>query len=85
MNPIPELKRFIVRALFRLHGLPWPDVLLEEAARQAILPRPLLSDIHQAKRELESDGYILGQRDELDGELSWSLTPKGRHKAAQLG
>ncbi len=84
MNPVPELKRFLLRALRRLNGIPWPDALLEEAARQAVLPRPLQSDINQVKRELERDGYIQGCRDELDGLLTWTLTEKGTHKAEQL-
>jgi hypothetical protein len=85
MNPVAELKRFVLRAMGRLNGLPWPDALLEEAARQAVVPRPLESDIHQAKRELERAGYIQGSRDELDGEVTWTLTDKGLHKAKQLG
>jgi hypothetical protein len=85
MRPIPELKRFLLRALFRLNGVPWPDALLDEAARQAVLPRPLQSEISQAKRELECDGYLQGCRDELDESLTWTLTDKGRHKAKQLG
>lgn len=85
MNPIGDIKRFIVRALGRLNGLPWPDPLLDEAVRQAIVPRPLQSDINQAKRQLEESGYIQGSRDELDETLSWTLTEKGRHKAKELG
>ena len=85
MNPIGEIKRFMLRALERTNGLPWPDGLLDEAARRGILPRPLQSDISQAKRELESAGYIQGARDELDELLTWTLTEKGRHKAQQLG
>ncbi len=85
MNPIGDIKRFLLRALWRLDGIPWPDALLDEAARQGVMPRPLQSDINQAKRELERDGYLQGNRDELDGLLSWTLTEKGRHKARLLG
>ena len=85
MNPNSEIKRFVLRALGRLNGLPWPDTLMDEAARQAILPRPLQSDINQAKRELEGAGFINGTRDDLDDSLTWTLTDKGRHKASQLG
>ena len=85
MNPISDIKRFLLRALFRLGGIPWPDALLNDAVSQGILPRPLQSDINQAKRELENAGYLQGDRDELDGLLSWTLTDKGRHKAKQLG
>lgn len=85
MNPIGDIKRFALRALARLDGLPWPDALLDEAVRRGILPRPLQSDINQAKRELESAGYLQGRRDDLDGSLTWTLTDKGRHKAGELG
>lgn len=85
MNPISEIKRFLLRAIGRANGMPWPDALLDEAARQGIMPRPLQSDINQAKRELESAGYIQCARDELDDLLTWTLTDKGRHKARQLG
>jgi hypothetical protein len=84
MNPISDIKRFVLRALLRLEGMPWPDALLDDTVRQALLPRPLQSDIHQAKRELESDGYLQASRDELDGLLTWTLTGKGRHKAKEL-
>ncbi len=85
MNPIPDIKRFLLRAMLRLNGLPWPDALLEDAARQGLMPAPLQSDIRQAKRELERAGFIQGDRDELDEVLTWTLTDKGRHKAKQLG
>jgi len=85
MNPISDIKRFVLRALFRLGGVPWPDTLLDEAVRQAVLPRPLQSDINQAKRELEHAGYLQASRDELDDLVSWTLTEKGRHKAKALG
>ena len=84
MNPNSDIKRFVLRALGRLNGLPWPDALMDEAACQAILPRPLQSDINQAKRELEGAGYIHATRDDLDDLLTWTLTDKGRHKARQL-
>ena len=84
MNIVNQIKRFLLRALLRLEGLPWPTALLDQAAQRAVLPQPLLSEVHQATRELERDGFIIGQRDDLDGEITWSLTPKGQHKAAQL-
>lgn len=84
MNPISDIKRFVLRALLRLNAIPWPDALLDDAVRQAILPRPLQSDINQAKRELETGGYAQASRDELDGLITWTLTDKGCHKAKQL-
>jgi hypothetical protein len=85
MNPISDIKRFLLRALLRLDEIPWPDALLDDAARRGVFPPPLQSDVNQAKRELEAAGYLQGDRDELDGLLSWTLTAKGRHKARQLG
>ena len=85
MNPISDIKQYLMRALWRLNGLPWPDALMDEAVRQALVPRPLQSDINQAKRDLETAGFIQGNRDELDELLTWTLTEKGRHKAKQLG
>jgi len=85
MNPIPEIKRFMLRALWRLEGTPWPDALLDEAVRRAVLPPPLQSEVNQAKRELEAAGYVQGSRDELDNSVTWTLTDKGRHKAQQIG
>ena len=85
MSPTSNIKRFVLRALGRLNGLPWPDALVDEAARQGIMPCPLQSDINEAKRELEMAGYIQGARDDVDDLLTWTLTDKGRHKARQLG
>jgi hypothetical protein len=84
VNPLSEIKRFVLRGLLRLRGIPWPDELLDEAVRQGIVPRPLQSDINQAKRELDRDGFMEGARDELDGLVTWSLTEKGLHKARQI-
>jgi hypothetical protein len=84
MNPASDIKRFMLRALWRLRGIPWPDDLADEAVRQAIVPRPLQSDINQAKRELERSGFIQATRDDLDGRLTWTLTEKGRHKAQEI-
>jgi hypothetical protein len=85
MDPLTEIKHFLLRALLRLRGIPWHQEALAEAARSALAPQPLLSDLRQACRELEAGGFIQGLRDELDGSVSWTLTEKGRHKALQLG
>jgi len=85
MNPLTHIKSFQLRVLGRTNGMPWPDALLDEAARQGIMPRPLQSDITQAKRQLQTAGYIQGRRDDRDGLLTWTLTSKGEHKARRLG
>jgi len=85
MTEVKDIKRFLLRALARTDGLPMPESSLIQAAKDALVPRPLLSDIEQAKRELEADGFTQGTRDELDGSVTWTLTTKGAHKAKQLG
>lgn len=80
-----ELKVFILRALNRTEGLPLPDKLLVEAANGAMTPPPTVGDINAAKRELEIGGFIHGTTDDFDKTVSWTLTPKGQHKANQLG
>ncbi len=85
MDTISEIKRFVLRALGRLNGIPWPDDVFEDMARTGVVPEPLLSDVRQAKRELEHDGYIQADRDDFDDQVTWTLTSKGRHKAQQLG
>jgi hypothetical protein len=85
MSPKTELKHFILRALNRTEGLPLRDQALIESAHGAVTPSPTVGDINQAKRELELDGFIRGHTDDFDKSVSWTLTPKGQHKANQLG
>lgn len=85
MNATADIKRFILRALNRLDGIPAPEDSLNSAINEGVVPKPLPSEISQAKQELQEQEYILGRRDELDESLSWTLTVKGQHKAAQLG
>lgn len=71
-----------MRALLAAGGLPLPDAAIDDAVNQVVVPRPLGSDVKQAKRELEADGFIHGSRDDLDESLmTWSLTSKGTHRA----
>lgn len=85
-SPIADIKRAMLRALARTEGLPLPDDSLNSFLAKAVVPRPLHSDLEQAKRELEQDGFIQGARDDLDANLvTWTLTDRGAHKARQLG
>jgi hypothetical protein len=80
-----QLKQFILRALNRMEGRPMKDKSLLEAAHGAFEPPPTVGDINAAKRELELDGFIHGATDDFDKSITWTLTPKGQHKANQLG
>ena len=82
------IKRFLLRALMRAAGAPLTWSGLSQAAKDALSPRPLASDIDQARNELEAQGFIVGTRDLLDdsdGAVVWGLTPKGELQAKRLG
>lgn len=79
-----QLKRDLLRALLACDGLPMPESSLMAAV--ALLARPLeptQSDILTALKEVEAAGYVSGLSDDLD-ERSWTLTPKGAHRARTL-
>jgi len=84
MTDIREIKKFLLRALNRAAGTPMPDGSLDSAAKDGIAPRPLQSDIDQAKRELETSGLVVGTDDDITGR-AWALSTKGELKAKQLG
>ena len=84
MTPIPQIKRFVLRALLAAEGLPLREDLLMDAC-QILAPRPLPSDVRKGLMEMERDGFIQSARDELDAALlTYTLTGKGNHKARQL-
>lgn len=84
MHTVADIKRFILKAL-KTWGLPVPEAELVRTCQGAFTPRPLLSDIHDAFRELEDAEFISGTKDDLDERLvTWTLTVKGQHKAKQL-
>jgi hypothetical protein len=84
-NPIPTIKRVILRAIHAAGNQPVPEATLVDAVNQVVVPKPLASDFSLAKRELQDGGFIQGARDSLDETLvTWTLTPKGTHKAIEL-
>jgi hypothetical protein len=86
MSPVGQIKRMIVRSLARAKGEPLREDSLTSGIRDVLTPRPLLSDVHEAWRGLEGDGFIVGTADILEPEVrTWTLTDKGRHLATRLG
>jgi hypothetical protein len=86
MNVVANIKRFVLRTL-QVAGTPMPEAALQDAILLNVGPKPLLSEIHQAFRELEKqDGFIVGVPDEFDRSLIyWSLTsPNGQSAASRL-
>lgn len=84
MTQIAQIKRFVLKALLAMDGMPMPGEALDSAVKSGVVPRPLQSDVEMVKYDLESGGFIIGTKDELDGSLAWTLTTKGALKAKQL-
>ena len=85
MNPIADIKRFTLRVLIRAEA-PVPEAYLDDSINRVVVPKPLQSDINEARRELVADGFIYRRCDELDPtSVTWTLTTKGEHAAGKLG
>jgi len=85
MSRKAEIKQFVLRALEAADGVPMPDAALMQAIRAAMQPSPPPEgDIHAAIREQSMNGWIHGTEDMMTREMTWTLTPKGQHKAKQL-
>ena len=84
MNEVNVIKRFILRALMAAYPTPLPGEALDAAVRTGVNPRPLMSDVELAKRDLEARGMIVGTRDPVDDSVSWALTPAGVIQAKPL-
>jgi hypothetical protein len=79
-----KLKRLILLALLRCDGVPMPEDSLVGAVQVMARPdRPTAADVGIALKDVESSGYVSGLSEDLVG-TSWTLTEKGKHKAAQL-
>lgn len=71
-------------ALNAADGMPMPESALVAAVQLGASPDdPTRSDVREAVRDAEAEGWILGVDDKLTGR-TWSLTEKGTHKARQL-
>lgn len=78
------LKRFILLALNACDGLPMPQPALVSAVQTLARPgQPTQSDVVDALKAVEADGYAQGASDDL-AETTWTLTTKGIHKAHSL-
>lgn len=66
-------------------GMPMDEASLCTAVRAHAKPdRPTDSDVAEALKECEMEGYVMGVTDGFSKERSWSLTQKGEHQARQL-
>lgn len=84
-NPIPNIKRFILRSLKAANGLAVQQSQIEDWTRDRMTPKPLLSDVHAALDELQKAVWIIGTKDKFDEtETLWKLTSDGEIEAKQL-
>ena len=84
MSEVADIKRFILRALFAMQGVPMPGEALDQAVRSGMVPRPLQSDIKLAREQLSDSEFIIGTLDKFDDVIYWALTRKGEIRAKQL-
>ncbi len=81
MTMMGRIKRAMMRAL---QAAKMPEGALAEACEEQVAPRPLRSDINQARRDLEAGGLIVGARNVVTGETWWALTTEGELEARKL-
>ena len=78
------IKRLVLKALLKMDGTPLRESSVYDSIKIGISPTPTDGEIKVAVQELEADKFITGAADQLDGEISWALTPKGTIRAQQL-
>ena len=79
-----HLKQFVLLALRACDGLPMPQSALVQAVKQLARPgEPTTSDVMEAVKDVETEGYAQGASDDIS-ETTWTLTTKGVHKARTL-
>jgi hypothetical protein len=60
-----------------------PEITLLDAIALAY-PEALRADVKSELIELESEGFIVPDRDDLTRVVSWTLTSKGKHAVKQI-
>lgn len=79
------IRVFILRALRRMNGQPFPEETLAQSVQIAFPAQtPSLDEVRTALSDLEADGYLSAHTDELTQVRLWTLTPKGNARAVQL-
>lgn len=79
----PQIKRFILISLQEMDGIPMTSRAMEDQVR-ITFPGVHTSDILDARRDLETNGYVCGNTNTAIGTVTWTLTEKGQHAAKQL-
>lgn len=72
-------------ALAACDGVPMPSGALESAVGLLARPAdPTRSDIVEAIKDCEAEGFCSGVTDTFSQEVTWTLSGKGVHKAREL-
>ena len=80
-----RIKRSILAVLHACDGVPMPEPALLVAVQLHAQPeRPTEGDITDALKDLEHQRYAAAVTEELTGERTWTLTPKGTHEARRV-
>jgi hypothetical protein len=59
------------------------ETVIQTELAQQVSPPPLLSEMHEALRDLESRQMITGLRPQLGGPVKWFITDQGRVELSQ--
>jgi hypothetical protein len=79
-----RIKRSILAVLHACDGVPMPETALLAAVQCYMRPEPPSDgDVADALMDIEHQRYAAAVTDELTGERTWTLTPKGTHKARE--
>lgn len=78
-----KLKRYILRLLNEMDGVPLTTAALVNDVKTTY-QAALNSEIDDVIKELESGGYLSGNRNKVTLIISWTLTDSGAHQAKQL-
>lgn len=78
-------KPFVLRALRRMDGTPFPEDSLVQSVQIAFPhPVPSMDEVRTLLSDMEAEGWISAHTDGLTGARQWVLTPKGTARAVQL-
>lgn len=86
MTSLAQHKIHALRCLARMQGTPMPDSALRNSLLLGFRHDGITrAQADAAVRDLDADGHLIGLRDDLTGEINWSLTAKGEANAARHG
>lgn len=81
----PNIRPFILRALRRMDGTPFPEESLAQSVQLAFPHEtPSLDEVRTVLSDMESEGWLSAHNDSLTKVRQWTLTTKGLARAVQL-